>query len=262
MMRSAGPMARTAAEVIDLYRVLSRPDARDAWSLAPETVDELDHRFDPRGVRIGVLTELPGCPVDPQVLATVRTAADALAAAGAILDEVPPPFGTDPYPALDRVFQVRARAEWEALVPGRRELVLPAVADWAAPAAGYRATDHAADLASVDAAQSRLCGALAGYDLVLSPVLPVTGFAAEAPGPIPGRPLAHCAFTAWFNQTGQPAATLCFGFADDCPIGVQLAGARFADQLVLRATRWLEDNRPFPMPRPRFAAPSIPGGMR
>jgi Asp-tRNA(Asn)/Glu-tRNA(Gln) amidotransferase A subunit family amidase len=35
-----------------------------------------------------------------------------------------------------------------------------------------------------------------------------------------------------------------------CPVGVQVAGRRFDDQLVLRATRWLEARRPFAMSWP------------
>lgn len=260
-MRSAGPMARSADEVIDLYRILTRPDARDAWSLAPEA-DELDRGFGPRGLRVAVLTELvAGSAPDPRIAETVRTAAGLLGDAGAVVEELPAPWETDPFPALDRVFQVRARSEWQSLPPQQRALVLPAVADWAAPAGDYRAVDHAADLVAVDATRSRLLAALSGYDLVLTPVLPTVGFAAEAVGLDAAHPLAHCGYTAWFNQTGQPASTLCFGFADGCPVGVQLAGPRFADQLVLRATRWLEAHRPFPMPRPELGAAVPAGGL-
>ena len=64
-------------------------------------------------------------------------------------------------------------------------------------------------------------------------------------------PLAHCGFTAWFNQTGQPASSLCFGLDDSgCPLAIQIEGRRFNDQRVLRAARWLEGRRPFPMAWP------------
>lgn len=256
-MRSAGPMARTADELVDLYRVISRPDDRDVWALPPEPADNLHADFDPRALRVGVVTELvAGMAPDPRIAAIVHTAAEVLAAAGAVVEAVPPVWDQDPYPALDRVFQVRARTEWAAIAPEKRALVLDAVSTWAAPAGDYRAVDHAADIAAVEAARSRLVSGLAGYDLVLSPVLPVVGFAAEAAGVDPAHPLAHCGYTAWFNQTGQPAATLCFGFADGCPVGVQLVGARFADQRLLRALRWLEQRRPFPMPRPDLPVPA------
>ena len=250
--RSAGPMARTTEELIDLYRLLSRPDPRDLFSLPPEPDDGLGQPLDPRGLRIGVLTDLGYglCPT-AEVLAPVRAAAAVLDGAGALPVELSPPFDHDPYPALDRLFQVRARTEWESLPERARTLVLPAVADWAAPAAGYSATQFARDTAAVLAAQETLRQALADVDLVLAPVLPVAGFPAEDVGVDPAMPLAHCGFTAWFNQTGQPASSLCFGLDDTgCPLGIQIAGRRFDDQRVLRATRWLEERRPFPMAWP------------
>jgi Asp-tRNA(Asn)/Glu-tRNA(Gln) amidotransferase A subunit family amidase len=250
-MRSAGPMARTVDELIAVYRVISRPDPRDVWSLPAQEWDHTAEPLDPRGLRIGLLTDL-GCGPAPtdRVLAAVHDAAAAFTSAGATLDTLAPPFVHDPYPALNRLFQVRARAEWEALAPERRGQVLPAVADWAAEAAGRTAVQFGRDTDAVLAAQELLRGHLDGFDLVLSPVLPVVGFAAEDVGPDPARPLAHTGFTAWFNQTGQPAASLCFGMDAGCPVGVQVAGRRFDDQLVLRATRWLEARRPFAMSWP------------
>jgi amidase/aspartyl-tRNA(Asn)/glutamyl-tRNA(Gln) amidotransferase subunit A len=250
-MRSAGPMARTVDDLIDLYRVITRPDARDTWSLPPEPDDHIRAPIDPVGLRIGVLTDL-GYGVAPveDVLRVVRDATAALAAAGAVIEKVPPPFDEDPYPALDRIFQVRARTEWESLGEEVRALVIPAVADWAAEAADFTATQSSRDTETVMAAQARLRERLSGFDFVISPVIPVVGFPAENVGLDPARPLAHCGFTAWFNQTAQPASSVCFGMADGCPIGIQIAGRRFDDQGVLRMTKWIEDHRPFPMPWP------------
>jgi Asp-tRNA(Asn)/Glu-tRNA(Gln) amidotransferase A subunit family amidase len=272
-MRSAGPMARTVDELIAVYRVISRPDPRDVWSLPPEAEDRCADALDPRVLRIGVLTDL-GCgpaPSDP-VLAAVWAAAAALASAGATVEQIAAPFGAepgagtgagrgtgagvgagvgaDPSPALDRLFQARAAAELAGLTDEQRALVLPVVADWAAEAAGRSATALSRDTDVVLAAAEQLRARLHGYHLVLSPVLPVVGFPAEDAGADVDRPLAHTGFTAWFNQTGQPAGSLCFGMDAGCPVGVQVAGRRFDDQLVLRMMRWLEGQRPFAMEWP------------
>ena len=250
--RSAGPMARTTDELIDVYRVLSRPDPRDLFSPPPEPDDGLGRPLDPRELRIGILTDLGyGLSPTAEVLAPVRAAAVVLDGAGAVLVELAPPFDHHPYPALDGLLQVWARAEWESLPEPVRPLVLPAVADWAAPAAGYSATQFARDTEAALAAQEMLRHALAGVDLVLATVLPEAGFPAVVVGVDPAMPLTHCGFTAWFNQTGQPASSLCFGLDDaGCPHGIQIAGRRFDDRRVLRATRWLEERRPFPMAWP------------
>ena len=86
--------------------------------------------------------------------------------------------------------------------------------------------------------------ACAAFDYVIAPVIPTVGFAAEECGLDPSHPLAHCGFTAWFNQTAQPAAALCFGISDGMPVGIQVIGPRFADREVLRLTKWLERDRP------------------
>ena len=193
----------------------------------------------------------------------VRRAAELLAAAGANVLDVPPPFTDDPYPALDRVFQVRARAEWEAFREEQRAQVLPQLVTWSAGADRLSATDLERSTAAVARARNHLSDALAGFDLVLAPVLPVISFAAELIGLEPERPLAHCTYTCWFNQTGQPAASVCLGMEDGMPVGVQLIGRRFADRDVLAAAAWLEARRGFspewPLtPRPTAQPPLVP----
>lgn len=91
-------------------------------------------------------------------------------------------------------------------------------------------------------------------------MIPEPGFAAESAGIDAAHPLAHCTFTAWFNQTGQPASSVPFGLIDGCPVGLQITGPRLSDQRVLRLTRWLESRRPVPLGRPPLFATA--GGTR
>ena len=246
-VRSAGPMARTVAEVAELHDVLARPDARDALSLPPDpATGQPLPAVDVAGLRVGLLLDVGHGPrADEEVLAVVRRAAELLAAAGARVELVDPPFAEDPYPALDRLFQVRARTEWEAFDERGRAQVLPELVAWSAGADGSSATDLERAQAAVARSRDHLAAHLAGYDVVLAPVLPVVSFPAEAVGLDPLRPLAHCAYTCWFNQTGQPAAALCFGTSGGMPVGVQVVGRRFEDRRVLALAAWLEQRRAF-----------------
>lgn len=259
-MRSAGPMARTVDDVLDLYEVLSRPDDRDVWSLTPETGRSTREPLQPNGLRIGVLSDLGYGPHPADaVRAVVGDAADALRDGGATVSTMAPVFTEDVHRPLDRVFQVRALAELQAIAPERQHLVHPAIRQWCAPAGQYSATDLARDTDAVARAAERMRSACAAYDFVLAPIIPVVGFAADAGGLDPGEPLAHCGFTAWFNQTAQPASALCFGRADGMPVGVQVIGPRFADRDVLRLTKWLEARRPFTLDWPVIAAHTAGG---
>lgn len=254
-MRSAGPMARTVDDLIDLYRVITRPDPRDTWSLPYEDTADIHAAISPAGLRIGVMLDMGyGTTISDDVLPVVQSAANHLRAAGAVVTEMPRIFGEDPYPALDRLFQVRARTEWESIPEARRSEVLPAVANWASGAAKYTAAQFSRDTDAVMRAQEIVRAKTGEFDFVISPVIPTIGFGAEEVGLDSARPLAHCSFTAWFNQTAQPASSICFGFAEHMPIGIQVAGPRFADQAVLRLTKWLEGARKFDMAWPTEVA--------
>lgn len=261
-MRSAGPMARTVDDLIDLYRIITRPDPRDPWSLPYEDTAHIHAPLTPAGLRIGVMLDMGyGTTISDEVLRVIRSAATRLQAAGAVVTEMPPIFTEDPYPALDRLFQVRARTEWEAIPEARRPQVLPAVADWAAPAAHYSAAQFSRDTDTVMRSQEIVRARTSEFDFVISPVIPTVGFGAEEVGLDAAQPLGHCSFTAWFNQTAQPASALCVGFAEHMPVGIQVAGPRFADQAVLRLTKWLEGAREVEMDWPTDVAAEKIGAL-
>jgi aspartyl-tRNA(Asn)/glutamyl-tRNA(Gln) amidotransferase subunit A len=97
------------------------------------------------------------------------------------------------------------------------------------------------------AMQAQTVAATVPFDVVVSPVAPVAAFPAEQPMPFlaPGKGMAHIGFTAPYNMSGQPAASVNAGFtADGRPIGVQLTARRFDDLGALRAAAWYERNRP------------------
>ena len=90
------------------------------------------------------------------------------------------------------------------------------------------------------------------YDVLLTPALPSTAFAAEGPLPseIDGRPLPSpihaVAFSYPFNMTGHAACVVRAGFGDDAlPIGLQLVTERGQDHLLLRLAHACERVRPF-----------------
>lgn len=257
-MRSAGPMARTVDDVLALYDILSRPDDRDVWSLAPEDGPPNRDPLSPSGLRIGVLTELsPGFAADAEVAAVVHAAAAALTDGGATVTPMARVFDADPYPALDRVFQVRAVAELQSIPAQRHMDVHPAIRQWCAPAADYTATDFTRDSEAVARSAEAMRAACAAFDFVIAPVIPMVGFGAEECGADASQPLAHCGFTAWSNQTGAPASAVCFGFVDGMPVGIQVIGPRFADRDVLRLTKWLEGARGFDMSWPQLATEGV-----
>ena len=90
------------------------------------------------------------------------------------------------------------------------------------------------------------------YDLLLTPQMPIAAFEAGRDVPSGGE-FSHwldwSPFTYPFNFTQQPAATIpCGRNSAGLPVGLQLVGDRYREDLVLRASHAFERARPFAMP--------------
>ncbi len=241
-MRSAGPMARSVLDIAAMLSVLALPDSRDCWSLPPSNVDYAAHlERDMKGLRIGVLLDMGFDPRPlPDVARVVRAAARLCEDAGAIVSDVDPPFDYDAYDAIDRILQIRGHVEIQSFAPERRNEVTPAVLRWSEPGGQYSTTDQANFLKSIAASRMRMEAHLRSFDYVLSPILPIVNFPAEAPGEDNDMPLRHANFTALFNQTTQPASAVRQSLVGGLPVGVQVVGRRFDDLGVLQVSHFLE----------------------
>lgn len=254
--RVVGPITRTVADAALLMEVLSRPDPRDRdhVSLPSEpsrSGAQLDadlHGLDPNGMRIGFhLDAGAGMEVDDEVAAGVRAAVDVFAAAGADVVEIDPFMTPQMLADLDLFWRVRGWAIFRELSPEAQDAVLPYIADWVRGGADIdghvvmRCANRQLEVGQVTVAATR------PYDLVLSPVSPNSAFPAQWPGPANDvtRAMHHIAFTVAYNFSHQPALSINVGFTDQgAPIGMQIAGDRFADRAVLAAGAWWERTRP------------------
>lgn len=245
-MRTAGPLGRTVEDIAMLMNPLSRPDERDPWCLdATSTVFHEGLERDVKGLRVGLLLDMGfGPKPEPAVAAMITRAARALEAEGAIVSEFVSPLDEDCYAPIDRWLMIRGYDEMQKLPEHEPDAFLHYVRDWCQPAAEMSALDAWRCLGEIAKMRVKLYEAFEPYDYVLAPTLPVVNFPAEEPGMFRDQPLGHTVFTAMFNQTGHPAASVCFGFdARHLPIGVQVIGHRFDDHGVLQICRSLENLR-------------------
>jgi Asp-tRNA(Asn)/Glu-tRNA(Gln) amidotransferase A subunit family amidase len=236
--RVAGPMTRTVADSALLMRVLSAADWRDYMSLPPQDLPWMDLSGPMRGLRIGLMMQAgAGLPVAPETAHAVAAAAGMFAAAGAVVEPVPPFLTEDRLQGLDLFWRMRLWADIGKMPPDRQAKILPFIRAWAAGAAG--ASGEAVYSGFNRIMEIRAAGNLAmrHFDFLLSPTAPIAAFAAELPCPTddPARPFDHIAFTVPFNMTEQPAASINCGFTTaGLPIGLQIVGRRFDDIGVLR----------------------------
>lgn len=270
--RAAGPMTRSAVDAALLLGVISRPDPRDWTALPPERLDLDDltvgGSYSVAGLRVGLhLDAGAGLPVDRAVRAAVEAAAEVFAASGARVEPVAPFLTEELLRRLDEFWRVRSLVDFDDLDPAARERVLPFIRRWVEAARPVPAREVMRDYTAMMRIQQVTTAATEAFDLVLSPVAPMAAFPAEWPMPWGDSDLgmAHIGFTAPYNLSGQPAATVNGGFLPDGrTIGLQVSGRRFDDVGVLRAVHWFEEHRGpeatpvWPIPAPSRSGPTTP----
>jgi aspartyl-tRNA(Asn)/glutamyl-tRNA(Gln) amidotransferase subunit A len=253
MGRVAGPLTRTVDDAALMLGVITGPDVRDFTSLGRQSLDWSDVHYRDldtalRGKKVAFhLDGGAGLPTDPEVAAAVRAAVDHFAAAGAEVTEIAPPMTAEYLDDLDMFLRVRSLADFETLSPERQAMVLPFIQDWVLAGRGVTGVETLRHYQSIQALRETTVLDTAAYDLVLSPVSPVAAFPAEWPMPSndAATSLHHIAYTAPYNFSEQPASSLNCGFTrDGRPIGLQIAGRRFDDLEVMKATHWYEQTRP------------------
>lgn len=256
MGRAIGPLARSVADVALAMQVLATQDplARDhtftglrhgAWA---EVAGRPPADADVAGLRIAVHTDAGcGLPTDPAVAAAVEDVARTFERAGAHVERIAPFASEELLHELDVFLRMRSWLDVKALPVARRDLVLPYIRDWVLGAADLPGTAVMRAYQGVQELRRVTVTGTERYDVVLSPVAPVAAYGAEECSPTgdPAQAFAHIGFTAPYNFSEQPAATVNAGFtADGRPLGVQLAARRHDDVRLLRVTRWYEQARP------------------
>jgi Asp-tRNA(Asn)/Glu-tRNA(Gln) amidotransferase A subunit family amidase len=251
--RTVGPMTRTVTDAALLFAALTKPDARDFMCLPYQEIDwpatvAGDAVAAVRGKKLGLMFDIgAGLPLQPAVRDAVAAAARAFEQAGAVVVPVGPIIDHEMFAALDGFFQARLLADIERLPAERREKVLPFIVAWCRQAEKLTAVDAASNLQLIMSMREQAVAATEPYDFLIAPTSPVTAYSAveATPGNDPQRPFEHIAFTAPFNMSEQPAASICAGYdADGMPIGLQIIGHRFDDAGVLRMAAAWEMLRP------------------
>jgi aspartyl-tRNA(Asn)/glutamyl-tRNA(Gln) amidotransferase subunit A len=260
--RVAGPLARTVADAALMMATLAQPDARDTLSLPHQvlnwpTADQAEGRS-LRGLKVGLWLDGGwGLSVDADIRKAVEQAAQLLQDAGALVEPLLPFATRDMADGINAFWQLRSWLDLAALSEAQRNRVWPFIRDWVAPAAHFSAAQAFHGFSQIAALREATVAACQPFDLVLSPVAPVSAFDAlwAMPTNDPLRAMEHIAFTLPANMSEQPAISLPFGFtAQGLPIGVQLMGRRFDDLGVLRAALVLERLRPRLLPWPVWPA--------
>lgn len=256
MLSHVGPMTRTVADAALMLEVMAGRDDRDPLSF-PFEVRVLDGLAEGvRGLRVAWSPTLGCAEVEPEVRAAAEAAAQRFQDLGCRVEMV------------DRVFE-NPDATWATLFYGgiaaRLHDVLPRWREQMDPGL-VEIIEEGRTITGIQLGQAGFQRAaftetvrrfFLGYDLLLTPTLPLPAFQAglsAPPGPRSGSRLSWVGFTYPFNLTGQPAATVPCGFTSaGLPVGLQIVGRHLEDGLVLCAAAAFEAAAPWADRRPPIA---------
>jgi aspartyl-tRNA(Asn)/glutamyl-tRNA(Gln) amidotransferase subunit A len=257
LLSNVGPMTRHVRDAALLLNVLSRPDHRDPYALVPDDRDWLDGIEDGvRGLRIAYSPDLGYARVDPEIAAAAAAAARQFEALGALVEEVREVFPS-PRDALLTLWAAGEARVLAGFPVERRHLCDPGLVAMAAIGERIGSVEYlGADMART-ALGIRMGEFHQRYDLLLTPMMPVPALPVGQDLNDPALEeqwLDWSPFSYPFNMTRQPAASIPCGLTSGgLPIGLQIVGPLYAEDLVLRAARAFEQTQPVRHP-PLFAA--------
>ena len=244
-----GPMARTIGDLKILFEVLRGPDAGDALSVPMQTSEF--KMLTRKNLRIGILEDDRLGTVTPETQLAIRRAAQLLAYQGFVLE----PFRLSNLERLLELWWFFFGAVISELfareIRGKENLLSPVFRDYC-EAARSSSTETPMTMerfvgmcSARDLERARVLEAMRDIPILLSPVCigpafrhgvgnwrPETGYRTT---------IRH---SQWLNLAGFPGVSVPMGkSAEGLPIGVQLIGRPYEDELVLDIAEQLESAR-------------------
>lgn len=261
-----GSLARTVRDAALMTQVMSGPDDDDPFCL-PENGMNLVAAAEtyPSSARLAYSRDLGVFAIDPDVTSVVDECVAALRNSGMVVEEVDwkLPLTQDELAGLWlREVGVMYLDMFDSMASAGTDLLKDARDDIPEPI--LRMVDQARrltalDLRHDDARRTDVWRSVQrlfhDYDVLLTPTvgaLPVTNATdggTLGPASVDGRPVERCigwCLTHPFNFTGHPAASVPAGLSHDgLPVGLQVVGRRFADELVISVCQRVEQARPW-----------------
>jgi amidase len=241
-MSTLGPMGRSLDDLALVLKVIAGPDDVDPLVGAAPVGDHRGVAID--GLRVGIYTHDGVAAATPGTIAAVERAAAALAGVGAHVEAAQPPSLVEVPDVAFRMMAAdggaQARADLEP-AGGRHVPQVPWLLEGLRPFA-LTAEEFFQLMRRWAALRSEIRRFVSAFDVVLCPV-------AAGPAPLHGcRPSDDAELTTYdefaysfaYAIAGLPAASVPAGGERGLPVGVQVVGHAFRDDVVLAVAAELE----------------------
>lgn len=236
-----GPMTRTVRDAAIMLQAMAGHDPGDART-RHVPVDDYTALLEQgvAGLKVAVVSEDGGGDLGtPAVLEGTRLGVEALAQAGASIDEVAVPEMIDLSMLYSALLVIEAAGYYEPYLRDRPDDLGEFARDRLLAAYAYSPTFFVAGSQARAKLRTAIEGRLAGYDLVVVPGMPH-----EAP-PL-GVVQSNTRYTGPFNALGWPAIVVPTQLGEHgLPVAIQIAARPWREDLVLRAGRVVERDGPW-----------------
>ena len=254
----AGPITRSVQDAALMLEVMAGLHPADHTTL-PMVFRSADvWSPDLKGMKIAYSPDLGHARVDPEIAEAVRAALPVFEAAGAVVEEVTPPWGPKG-PDLERLIWAAAMYSFVETDPDRRAQMDPGLVACLDEFANFTLKDAIAAQARriAYAAEVNSWFADGGWDALITPSASVAAFEVgrQRPAHWPQHDwdwLVWAEFSYPFDLAHGPAVSVpCGRTAEGLPIGLQIAGSRCEDAKMLRIAEVFLRAQPF---RPAHAS--------
>jgi Asp-tRNA(Asn)/Glu-tRNA(Gln) amidotransferase A subunit family amidase len=246
LLGAIGPMARTIEDVSLLFQVLA--GAADADPVGAPIPLRQHSLGDLQQVPIGYFEDDGLIPVTAETRQAVRSAVASLRRRGFRVEPFRPSALEEARTLWWKLFVRSGAMLVDSMIAGQQAMLSPTLEDFLriahaeAPLSGEELLTAWVDC---DRIRGKLLTEMRQYPVLLMPVCSVPAFRhGEREWNIDGQTVAYLdamRYTQWFNLLGGPAAVIPVGrSSENLPIGVQIAGKPYHDEIVLGIAAALE----------------------
>ena len=235
----AGPLTKTAEDAALLLQVVAGHDPHDPSSTPVTPPDYSGSLADGiRGMRLGVPRGFPWETTDEEVGRIVRRAMAVLEQLGATLHEISLPLHKYSNALTMVIAGSESSASHEPWIRTRFQDYAPSTAHRLRIGLLFQAVHYHRAQRVRTLISRQFDQALQEVDAIVTPTVPVAAPLIESAATSPADDTVFAGLpwlTRPYNLTGMPAVTVSCGFiAEGLPVGLQIAGRRFADAHVLQ----------------------------
>ena len=247
-----GPISRTAKDAALFLSVTQGQSNSDPFSLPiidGDPLEEIDSEI--HNLKIAYTPDFGLYEISYDVQQVIESAVGHLRSQGLIVEEVSIDLGGSIEEMLDpmmKMWSVYNAANYGELFDKHPEAFPKSLAQLIQFGRTFSAVEYRRHEIKRTERWAAVQNILNRYDLLISPTLATTAFDYHLEGPlqINGKainPAIDWALTQLYNMTGHPAASMPIGMTKEgLPVGLQVAGNRNADHLVLRFAHAYEKN--------------------